>query len=378
MLIPTGKRRKMNRSKGIIRTSIIGIVVNILLAIVKAVIGIISNSIAIISDAINNLSDSMSSLITMIGTKLSTKEPNRKHPFGYGRIEYITTLVIGTLIVYAGYNAFAESLKKIFYPEDPDYSVPTIIIISAAIVVKAILGLYTKASGQNLRSDALVASGKDALNDVLVSIGTLAAAIIYNTTGYKIEAYVGILIAILIMKAGFETLRDTISEILGQRISPELTSEIRTSINSFPEVAGVYDLIVHNYGKEKQIGSVHIEVHESLTASYLDGLERQIVEKVYADTNVALTGISVYSMNHNDEDALRTKEAIKNIVAGYKQVLNMHGFYKNNVDKNIRFDLVFDFDAHEKQKTLAEITDKVKELHPEYDVIITMDHDISD
>ena len=196
----------------------------------------------------------MSSLITMIGTKLSTKEPNRKHPFGYGRIEYITTLVIGTLIVYAGYNAFAESLKKIFYPEDPDYSVPTIIIISAAIVVKAILGLYTKASGQNLRSDALVASGKDALNDVLVSIGTLAAAIIYNTTGYKIEAYVGILIAILIMKAGFETLRDTISEILGQRISPELTSEIRTSINSFPEVAGVYDLIVHNYGKEKQIG----------------------------------------------------------------------------------------------------------------------------
>ena len=368
----------MNRSKGIIRTSIIGIVVNILLAIVKAVIGIISNPVAIISDAINNLSDSMSSLITMMGTKLSAKEPNKKHPFGYGRIEFITTLVIGTIILYAGYNALGESVRKIISPDEPDYSVPTIIIIIAAIVAKILLGLYTKAAGHKLQSDALVASGKDALNDVLVSLGTLIAAIIYNTTGYKIEAYVGIIIGILIMKAGFETLRDTISEILGQRISAELTSEIRRSIGTFPEVAGVYDLIVHNYGKEKLIGSVHIEVHESLTASYLDGLERQIVEKVYADTHVALTGISVYSMNHNDEDAVKTKEAIENIVSGYKQVLSMHGFYKNNVDKNIRFDLVFDFDAKEKQKTLAEITDKVKELHPEYDVIITMDHDISD
>ena len=369
---------KVDRTKSIIRTSIVGIVVNILLSVFKAVVGTLSNSIAITMDAVNNLSDSMSSLITMVGTKLSTKEPDRKHPFGYGRIEYITTLVIGTIIFYAGIVAIEESINKIIKPQNPDYSKPALIIVSAAIVAKIILGLYTQKAGKKLMSASLEASGRDSLNDAVVSGATLLAAIVYITSGYSIEAYVGILIGALILKTGFEVLKETISEILGERISSELAGNIKKSVRTFHEVEGVYDVTVHSYGKEKLIGSVHIEVPESLTASYLDGLERSIVDKVYKDTGVILTGISVYSMNRNDTVAIETKDSVKKIIDEFPQVLGMHGFYKNNVDKTIRFDIVIDFDTHQRAKLVNDLIEKIRQSYPEYETIITLDYNISD
>ena len=233
----------MDRTKKIVQTSIIGIAANILLSVFKAIVGIVSHSVAITMDAVNNLSDAFSSVITIVGAKLSSREPDRKHPYGYGRIEYLSTMVIGIIILYAGITSFTESVKKIIHPETPEYGTPALIIVSAAIVVKVLLGIYTEKTGKKVESESLVASGKDALNDSIISASTLVAAIIFIITGLSIEAYIGVIISFVIIKTGFETLRDTISMTLGERITPELSKRVKASINELEEVRGVYDLL---------------------------------------------------------------------------------------------------------------------------------------
>ncbi len=368
----------MDRTKQIIRTSMVGIVANVLLSAFKAVIGILSNSISITLDAVNNISDAMSSLITIIGAKLSAKEPDKKHPYGYGRVEYLSTLAIGIIIAYAGVTSLIEAVEKIILPSSPEYSTPSLIIVGVAILVKIALGLFTKKSGEKFDSDSLVASGKDALNDSIISASTLIVAIIFIITSVNLEAFVGLLISVMILKTGYETLRDTVSELLGERVPAELSRAVKNSINAFPEVNGVYDLVIHDYGKDSLVGSAHIEVPESLTAAYLDNLERKITEKVFIDTGVALAGISVYSSNISDCNVQSTKAEIKKLLQDYPGVLQMHGFYKDNVDKVFNFDIVVDFDTPGKKAMRDEIASRIKELYPDYDVQITIDYDYSD
>ncbi len=368
----------MNRTREIIRTSIIGIVANVLLSAFKAVIGIISGSVSITLDAVNNISDAMSSLITIIGAKLSAKEPDKKHPYGYGRIEYLSTMAIGVIIAYAGVTSLIESIQKIIKPSDPDYSFFSLIIVGAAIFVKIFLGLYTKASGKKLDSESLVASGKDALNDAIISTSTLIVAIIFVLTRLNLEAFVGLVIALMILKTGYDTLEQTISELLGERIPTTLSKAVKNSIKSFPEVNGVYDLIIHDYGKDRLVGSAHIEVEETLTAACLDGLERNIAEKVYKDTGVTIAGVSVYSTNNSNADALESKAKIKALLPDYPGIMQMHGFYKNSTKKVISFDIVVDFDAKNKSTIRDELLKEVSALFPEYDINITIDYDYSD
>ena len=368
----------MNRTSEIIKVSFIGIIANVFLSAFKAVIGIISGSVSITLDAVNNISDAMSSLITIIGAKLSAKEPDKKHPYGYGRIEYLSTMAIGIIIAYAGITSLIESLQKIIKPSDPDYSIISLIIVGAAVFVKVALGLYTKASGKKLDSDSLVDSGKDALNDAIISTSTLVVAIIFVVTGLNLEAFIGLIIAIMILKTGYETLEETISELLGERVDTSLSKSVKNAINSFPEVNGVYDLIIHDYGKDRLVGSAHIEVDETLTAATLDTLERDIAEKVFNDTGVAIAGVSVYSTNNSDADVLESKAKIKALLPNYPGIMQMHGFYKNNTKKVINFDIVVDFDAKNKALMRDELAKEVSSLYPGYKVNITIDYDYSD
>ena len=368
----------MDRTKSIVRTGIIGIAANILLAAFKAVVGIISHSVAITLDAVNNLSDAFSSVITIVGAKLSAKEPDRKHPYGYGRIEYLSAMVIGVIILYAGITSLIESVKKIVNPEVPDYGTAALVIVSAAIVVKILLGLYTKKTGEKLNSDPLIASGKDALNDSIISASTLVAAIIFITTGLSIEAYIGILISVIIIKTGYETLKDTVSEILGERVSSDLSKRVKTSANEIEEVKGVYDLVIHNYGSETLIGSAHVEIPDTMTAAEIDVLDRKIAKKVYKDTGVSLTGISVYSTNSNDNVSIEAYKKIAKMAKEHNDVLQTHGFYMNHELKELKFDLVIDIEAENKRDTLNAVKEKVKELYPEYEVEVQLDYNISD
>jgi cation diffusion facilitator family transporter len=368
----------MDRTKKIVRTSIIGIAANILLSVFKAIVGIVSHSVAITMDAVNNLSDAFSSVITIVGTKLSSREPDRKHPYGYGRIEYLSTMVIGIIILYAGITSFTESVKKIIHPETPEYGTPALIIVSAAIVVKVLLGIYTEKTGKKVESESLVASGKDALNDSIISASTLVAAIIFIITGLSIEAYIGVIISFVIIKTGFETLRDTISMTLGERITPELAKSVKTSINELEEVRGVYDLIIHNYGSEKLIGSAHVEIPDTLSAVEIDALDRIIAKKVFADTGIMMSGVSVYSTNTGDKVAVEAYKKIKGIIGDYKDALQIHGFYMNHKTKEIRFDLVIDIEAKNKKEVLSKVSKRVDEMYPEYVVEVLPDYNFSD
>ncbi|MBP0966117.1 MAG: cation transporter, partial [Oscillospiraceae bacterium] len=214
------------REKIIVKTSIIGIIANVFLAAFKAVIGLMTHSIAIVLDAVNNISDAGSSLITIIGTKLAGREPDKKHPFGYGRIEYLSAMVISVIVLYAGITSFVESVKKIISPSTPEYSVASLVIVGVAVVVKIVLGRYVKRVGERVNSDSLVNSGEDATLDSVISASTLVAAIIFMLCGLSLEAWLGAVISLVIIKSGFEMLKDTISQLLGERNDPDLAKSI--------------------------------------------------------------------------------------------------------------------------------------------------------
>ena len=190
------------REKTIVKTSLVGILTNLLLVGFKAFVGLVSNSIAVILDAVNNLSDALSSVVTIIGAKLGAKQPDKKHPLGYGRIEYLSSMIVAALVLYAGITSLVESIKKIIHPEAADYSTVAIFIISVAIAVKLVLGMYVKRQGKKVNSGALSASGSDALFDAVLSASVLASAIIFLVSGVSLEAYVGVVIAGFIIKAG--------------------------------------------------------------------------------------------------------------------------------------------------------------------------------
>lgn len=367
----------MERDKVIIKTSVIGILANIFLAGFKAAVGVLSNSIAVILDAVNNLSDALSSVITIVGTKLAGKAPDKEHPLGYGRIEYMSAALVSALVLYAGITSLVESVKKIIHPEDPEYTVPSLIIIASAVIVKLVLGRYVKAKGEQVNSGALIASGSDAAFDAVLSASVLASALIYLATGLSLEAYVGVVIAIVIIKAGLEMMSDTVNDILGQRADAELSKKIKKMLSEEPEVRGAYDLIINNYGPDKNYGSVHLELPDTMTVEQVDELTRRVETKVFRETGVALTGVGVYSYNTKNDEAAEIRTRVSEIVLAHDYVIQMHGFYVDTEAKTMRFDMVLSFDIEPKD-ALTEVCGEVRSAFPDYDIQITPDRDISD
>ncbi|MGI6106837.1 MAG: cation diffusion facilitator family transporter [Lachnospiraceae bacterium] len=363
------------RDKKIVRTSVIGILANVSLAAFKAIVGLLVHSIAITLDAVNNLSDAGSSIATIIGTRLAARPADREHPFGHGRTEYLSAMVIAILVLYAGITSFTKSVKKIINPEIPSYTAPALIIVAAAVLVKIFLGRYVTKVGKEVSSDSLKNSGKDALMDAVISFSTLAAAVIYLTTSVSLEAWLGVVIALVIVKAGIDMLRDTLSRILGERADASLAREIRETVLSFPEVHGVYDLVLHNYGPDIYNGSLHIEVKETMDAGQIDELERQITVAVYLKNHVLLTAIGIYSMNTKNDHAAQVEKEIRDYVESDPYVLQMHGFYLNEKEKRMRFDVIISFDAPDRQAVYRQTVQHVQERFPDYKLEIVMDTD---
>ena len=367
-----------SRDRVIIRTSVIGILANVLLASFKAFVGFMSNSIAIVMDAVNNISDAASSVITIVGTKLAGKEADKKHPFGYGRIEYISAMAISFLVLYAGITAFIESVKKIISPETPDYSTASLVIVAVAVLVKIILGRYVKRVGEKVNSDSLVNSGEDATLDSVISASTLVAALIYLYFGLSLEAWLGAVIAAVIIKSGFEMLSDTLSKILGERADAALAVAIKKTIAGYPSVRGAYDLVLHNYGPDAYNGSVHIEVPDSMTAVEIDRLTRGLTAEVYDKYDVLLTGVGVYAYNTKDPDFAKIRDKVAKMVTSDPYVLQMHGFFLDIDKKHMRFDIVISFDAEDRRKVLQDAVEKVEKEFPSYTVQVTPDIDFSE
>ena len=367
---------ELNRDKVIIKTSIIGIVTNIFLATFKAIIGFISNSIAVTLDAVNNLSDALSSIITIIGTKLAGKSPDKKHPLGHGRIEYLSALIVAGIVLYAGITSAVESVKKIIQPETPDYNAVSLVIIAVAVVTKIVLGRYVKAQGEKVNSGSLVASGSDALFDAILSASVLASAIIFVLSGLSLEAYVGVLISAFIIKSGLEMISETLDEILGVRADTKTTEQIKNLLMSDSNVRGAYDLILYNYGPDKNYASVHLELPDVMTAKEIDKLTRKLEAKVYKETGVILAGLGLYSYNTGDDEAAKIQNDIRGKVLAHDWAVQFHGFYLDIEAKEMRFDVVMSFDINPKDG-LEILYEEIKQAYPDYDIQIAPDVDVS-
>lgn len=374
--------RKINkndeREKIVVKTSAIGVVTNILLAVFKMVIGLLSNSIAIVLDAVNNISDVASSVITIVGTKLAGKEPDKKHPFGHGRIEYLSAMVIAVIILYAGTTSLIESVKQIIKPETPDYNFISLIIIAVAVVVKIVLGFYVKKIGRKVKSDSLINSGADATMDAVISFSTLIAAVIFMSFGLALEAYLGTIISIIIIKSGIGMLKGTISQLLGEQNDVEMAKNIQKTVMGFKEVLGVYDLVLNNYGPNRWNGSVHIEVPDTISVVDLDQLLREITIKVMKEHRVLLTAIGVYSVNTKDKEVIEKQKQVKEIALRQKYIRQIHGFYLIEKDKKMRFDLVVSFDAENRMVAFKEAIAKIQKAFPGYRIYATMDADFTE
>ncbi|MBO7370730.1 MAG: cation transporter, partial [Campylobacter sp.] len=360
----------LSRDQIIVRTGFIGIVTNVILSAFKGIIGFLTNSIAIMLDAVNNLSDALSSIITIVGLKLAGKKPDKEHPYGHGRIEYLTALTIGVFILYTGIGGAFSSIVKIISPITPEYDNISLIIIAVAVVVKLFLGIYTQKMGVRANSDSLIASGVDAKFDALISLSTLIAALIFIFFGVSLEAFLGVIISLLLIKTAGEILKDTINKILGARPNLETIKAIYKEIRSIDGVLGAYDLMFHDYGPDKMLGSVHIEVAEDMTAGEIDTLIRRIQREIFTKFSVVIDAVGIYALNLKNPQVKEIHRAIKKLVLNNEFVLQMHGFYVNLDEKIISFDMIIDFDAPNRDELYRQIVAKVANEFSDYEVLI--------
>ncbi len=367
-----------SRIKTIFKASIVAIIVNVALGIFKAIVGMVSNSIAITMDAINNFTDAASSFITILSSHFASKNPDKKHPFGYGRMEYLGTLLIAGLILYAGITSFVESVKKIIHPEAADYSTISLIILVVAVLAKGALSLYTSKMGKKAKSDSLIASAKESVGDIAISAATIVAALIYIFTSFSIEAWLGAVIAALITKTGIEILKETVGKLLGEGAEASLVRDIKAAIKEHEGITGAYDLVLHNYGPDAYLASVHVEVEDTLPISGFDALSREIQNDIAERFGVYLSAVGVYSVNTKDADKIAMREEVQAIAQSVKHVTQMHGFYVDMQKKYMRFDLVISFESDAREKVYSEVVEKVSARYPDYAVSAGMDTDYNE
>ena len=367
----------MDRSKQIIRTSVIGIAANVLLAGFKALVGLLAHSVAIVLDAVNNLSDALSSVITIIGTKLSVRPADRKHPFGYGRVEYFTAIVIAVIVLTTGITSLIESIKKIIDPTQPEYTTVTLIVIIVAILAKLALGWYVRRQGKKLDSDALVASGADALFDAVITLATLISAGIMLIWNVSLDGYLGALISIVIIKAGVEMLASPINQLLGARVSQELVHEIKSEITGMEGVQGVFDIILHSYGPNLSIGSLHIAVPDTMTAHQIHGLTRKISEEMFLRHGIVMT-VGIYSNATGDNRNAVLQKNVVQTITRQEHVLQVHGFYYYDDENRISVDVVPDLTVTDDQAFTRQLLEQLKQVVPDQQVTIVIDHNYSD
>lgn len=364
----------MKRGKEIVKVSIYGIVVNLVLVGFKASVGLIVNSISIVLDALNNLTDALSSIVTIVGVKLAGKRPDAKHPFGFGRIEYFSAVVVAMIVLFAGIMALKESVEKIINPEEADYTVASLAIVAVAVLVKFVFGRYVKRKGEELNSNSLVASGVDAISDAALSTSVLIGALVSFIWHISLEGYIGILISVMIVRTAIEIMRDSVSDLIGSKKDNELASKIRKTILEYPEVTGVYDMALHNYGPNKVIASAHIEIGDNMRTREIHRLSRRIEVKIFEKYGIILT-LGVYASN-NSGKYKTMKQDVEKIIQNYDGVRQVHGFYVDEDLKEISFDLVFGFDVEQVEEKVKQIRSKVKEKYPGFKVYIIIDSDL--
>lgn len=360
--------------------SIVGIVCNVILCAIKISVGIISSSISIIADGLNNLADMGSSVITMIGFKMANKPADRDHPFGHGRMEFMSAFVVAFLILMVGFELFGTSVKALISGDSaPTYSIFSIVALIASIAIKLWMFLFNRKLGRRIDSSALIATAKDSLNDCISTTAILVAAVItsYVELPFNLDAVLAIGVSLFILWAGFSTARDTLDEILGKPPEPELIRDIEEGIMSFEGFMGIHDLIVHNYGPGRLFASVHVEVPQDIDIvkchERIDICEKLVGEK----TGVELV-IHMDPIDTSSESVLIAREQMNQIIKTIDPRLTLHDFRMTPVSDartNLIFDVVLPTDLKLTAKELDEIIgNAARDKNPTFACVITYDN----
>ena len=289
----------------------------------------------------------------------------------------LLAMVIALIILYAGMVSLKESIAKIIEPQTPDYSVASLVIVSVAIVVKLVLGRYVKHKGEQLKSDALIASGSDALFDAAITLATLVSAGVMLLWQVSLDGILGVLISAVIIKAGIEMLASPVNELLGARVSAELVRDIKHEVMAFDGVHGVYDIILHNYGPDVMIGSLHINVDDTMTAHDIHGLTRKISTQLYVQHGIIAT-VGVYAVATGDNKQTLLQQKVMQTLAAHKDIVQVHGFYISEADKMLSVDVVPDISVHDDAALVGQLTTEIQPLAPEMQIVIVVDHNYSE
>lgn len=345
----------MNREAEIVRASILSIVGNFLLAVVKGITGTLTGSIAITLDAVNSLTDAMASVIAIVGTKLAGRPASHEHPFGYGRVEYLTSIVIAALILSAGLSSFTEALRSLRHPTTPQYTVVTLAVVALAAAVKFGLGFFLTRKGKELNSGSLVGSGTDSLMDGGVSTATCVAGILYLEVGLQIESVLAAGIAILIIRSGGHLLFETISKLLGERADPSIVSKVEREARSIEEVRLASGVALQDYGPDLLAGSIHVTVDGQMTVAEFDDIARDVQSHVYETCGVVLLGVTPYPDAPIDESVKEVRATVARIVWGHEHVIELRGLYVDAETHTIRFDAITGFGAGKREALSKEL-----------------------
>ena len=366
-------RQDPDSREGIIAgTSGLGIVVNLLIAAVKVVLGVLASSIAIISEGINNASDALTSVLALVGTKLAGKKPDEKHPFGYGRIEYLTSLIIAVLILVTGTETLIGAVKRIFAPAEMDISHVALIAVALSAVVKFFLGVFTIKKGKQADSGALVAVGLDCRNDSFISVVTILSAVIFLVFHLSIDAYVGIFTSLLILKAGIEVLRDTISELLGRPGEAELAAQIYKEVRTTPGVLGAADMMLHNYGPEAYSGSVNIEIDHDRSVGEVYQVIHDLQLRIMHEHNVTMV-FGIYAVDQDHEQVCQIRKSVASFVRETEHVKSFHAIYLAPDSDKLYCDLVVDYQLKDWEKLRESFLSYMASAYPDYEVELTIE-----
>lgn len=366
-------RQDPNEREGVITAvSALGIAVNLLIAAAKVVLGLFASSIAIVSEGVNNASDAMTSVLTLVGSRLAGKHPDAKHPFGYGRVEYLTSLVIAGLILFTGIEMLIGSVRLIFEPTELNVSVPALAVVAVSAVIKFLLGVFTVSAGKRSGSGALVGVGLDCRNDSFISVVTILSAVIFIVSGVSVDAYVGALMSLLVVKAGFDVLRDTVSELLGRPGDAELAAKLYREIRSTPGILGAVDMMLHNYGPDAYSGSVNVEIDHEKTVGEVYDFLHALQLRIMREYNVTLV-FGVYAVDGDHEEVRVIRQRIAEFVRAHEHVKSFHAVYLDPASPRLYCDLIVDYELRDWSLLRGEFTDFMRERFPEHELVLTIE-----
>lgn len=359
--------------EGIIATtSGLGILVNTLIAVLKVVVGTLTASIAIVSEGMNNASDVLTSVLTLLGTKMAGKRPDDKHPFGHGRIEYLTALVISVLILVTGIEMLTSSVKRIFEPRELSISYLSLLLIAISAAMKFALGTYTIKMGKKAGSGTLEALGIDNRNDCIASVITIISSAIFLIFDLSVDAYAGILISALIIKSGLEVLRDTVSDLLGRPGEKELAQTLYREIKATPGILNAADMVLHNYGPETWSGSVNVEVDHEKTVGEIYQFLHELQVKIQNEHRVNMV-FGIYAVGHDHPEVQELHDVVGDFVRDRKHIVGFHALYLDRDSGKIYCDLIVDYGLKDLDALKAEFTGYMAEHYPDNQLMLTIE-----